>query len=103
MPLPLANYNFETLEYLRSHIPLWLSDVRSGRCIEMGQCDEPSIYLVDLRLEDIPDRALRDKLTSVPTDLNLAPNTLDLLIEAGRSQLKAHPEYRRLLNGIATQ
>lgn len=97
---PLANYNFETLEYLRSHVPEWLQEVVVGRCITMNNCEKPNLYLVDLSLEDVNDVVLMKRLTSISTDFSLPAGAADELIDAGQKLLKSHPEFVRLLRAI---
>jgi NTE family protein len=94
---PLANYNFETLEYLRNNLSGWREEIRRKRCRRNPACTAPEIYLIELRLDDLPDPALRKRLYSVPTDFFLEPETVDDLIQAGHQLLYNHPEYRRLL------
>ena len=94
---PLLNYNFETLEYLRSNLPDWASDLQHHRCGGDNDCTAPGIYLIELQLGDIPDPVLRKRLTSVPTDFSLAPDVVDELIDAGQQLLHNHTGYRQLL------
>jgi NTE family protein len=94
---PLANYNFETLEYLRNNLSGWREEIRRNRCRRNTECTGPEIYLIELRLDDLPEPQLRKRLYSVPTDFFLEPETVDDLIQAGHQLLYNHPEYRRLL------
>jgi NTE family protein len=96
---PLMNYNFETLEYLRSRLPEWRNELRRKACRDANEaCDTPDIFLIDLRLEDIADPRMQERLTTVPTDFSLPSDVIDDLIDAGHSLLHSHPEYRRLMN-----
>jgi len=94
---PLANYNFETLEYLRSHIPLWRKEIAIQRCSGRPNCPHTEFYLIDIKLEDIADAATRNKLSHVPTGFTLEPGVSDQLISAAHELLQAHPEFQRLL------
>ncbi|MES9963304.1 MAG: patatin-like phospholipase family protein [Candidatus Sedimenticola sp. 20ELBAFRAG] len=95
---PLANYSFETLEYLRSHIDLWSEEIRQGRCTGQPECTTPEFYLIEIQLEDIAQPDARERLTRIPTGFNLQPGVAAELITTGKALLKGHPEYHRLLH-----
>ena len=94
---PLVNYNFETLEYLRSNLPEWASELQHHRCKRYSDCTTPGVYLIELHLGEIPDPTLRARLTSIPTDFSLDPGVVDDLINAGQQLLHNHPGYQQLL------
>jgi NTE family protein len=94
---PLANYNFETQEYLRNNVAGWRDEIRRNRCRRNIECKTPEIYLIELRLDDLPDPLLRKRLYSVPTNFFMEPGVVDDLIQAGHQLLYNHPEYQRLL------
>lgn len=94
---PLLNYNFETLEYLRSNLPEWASELQHHRCKENSDCTAPGVYLIELHLGDIPDPALRQRLTTIPTDFSLEPDVVDDLIDAGQQLLHSNRGYQQLL------
>ncbi len=97
---PLANYNFETLEYLRRNLPAWRNELKRQRCAGKAGCTAPGIYLIELRLEDVADPALRQRLTSIPTDFSLAPGVVDELIGAAHQLLNENAQFRSLLEAI---
>lgn len=97
---PLANYNFETVEYMRSNLPEWTNEVKQARCKNNRNCVAPEFYFIQLHLEDIANPEARKRLTSVPTDFSLPPGIADELISTGHQLLQDHPEYQRLLKNI---
>lgn len=97
---PLANYNFETVEYMRNNLPKWTNEVKQARCKNNRNCVAPEFYFIQLRLEDIANPEARKRLTSVPTDFSLPPGIADELISTGHQLLQDHPEYQRLLKNI---
>jgi len=97
---PLANYNFETQEFLRSNLRAWRNELKQHSCGGKAGCPTPGIYLIDLHLEDIADPDLRKRLTSIPTDFSLAPNIVDELIAAAHQLLNQNAQYRNLLKAI---
>jgi NTE family protein len=98
---PLANYNFETLEFLHSNLLAWRNELEQHRCGGTAACPTPGIYLIELRLEDIADPVLRKRLTSIPTDFSLVPDVVDELIAAAHQLLNQNTQYRNLLKAIA--
>jgi NTE family protein len=97
---PLANYNFETLEYLRNNLAVWRSEIKQNRCENKFKCSAPELYLIELRIDDIPDPQLRNRLISVPTDFSLPLDVVNDLVNAGHLLLHSNPEYQRLLQGV---
>lgn len=98
---PLSNYNFETLEHLRSNMPGWLEEVKQARCQESNPCSAPELYFMEIHLDRIADPQKRAELTSVPTDFSLPEGAAGELIEAGKELLRHHPEYQRLLHNTS--
>jgi len=99
---PLANYNFETLEYLRNNLSVWRSEIKQHRCEHKLKCSAPELYLIELRIDDIPDPLQRNRLISVPTDFSLPVDVVNDLINAGHVLLNNDPEYQRLLKNLGT-
>jgi NTE family protein len=97
---PLANYNFETLEYLRNNLAVWRSEIKQHRCEDKLKCSAPELYLIELRIDDIPDPQLRNRLVSVPTDFSLPLDVVNDLVNAGHLLLQSNPEYQRLLQRV---
>ena len=94
---PLLNYNFETLEYLRSNLASWRRELKKHKCQGKLRCQAPEIFHIDLQLEGIADAQRRNRLASIPTDFNLPPGAEAELIEAAHQLLLQHPEFKRLM------
>lgn len=97
---PLANYNFETLEFLHSNLSAWRDELDQHSCAGRAGCSTPGIHLIELRLEDIADPELRQRLTSIPTDFSLAPDVVDELIDGAHQLLHQNVQYQQLLNAV---
>jgi len=97
---PLANYNFETLEYLRNNLSGWRREIKQRRCEYGLKCSAPDLYLIELRINDIPDPGLRKRLISVPTDFSLPLDVVNDLVDAGHVLLNSNTEYQRLLHDL---
>jgi NTE family protein len=100
---PLANYNFETLEYLRNNLMGWRSEIKQHSCRGQQKCSAPELYLIELRIDDIPDPELRERLISVPTDFSLPLDVVNDLVNAGHILLQGNSEYQRLLQHTGAQ
>ena len=98
---PLANYNFETLQYLRNNLDGWRSEIKQQRCQDRLKCSAPELYLIELRIDEIPDPELKTRLVSVPTDFSLPLDVVNDLVNAGHLLLNSNPEYQRLLQGVS--
>ncbi|PLY16556.1 MAG: hypothetical protein C0631_03555 [Sedimenticola sp.] len=101
--IPLTNYNFETMEYFRDNLPGWQKEVTNSQCREQKNCNTKPVYLIEISLGDIPDKALRERLTQVPTGFKLPEGSADELINAGRELLRSDPEFIRLLKNMAME
>ncbi|MCG8427184.1 MAG: patatin-like phospholipase family protein [Chromatiales bacterium] len=99
--IPLVNYNFETLEYFRQNLPDWQREIVEGQCQDQAPCSDQPIYLIEVNLQDIADEALRKELTQVPTGFTLPEGSAKKLITAGRTLLRQHPEFIRLIENLA--
>jgi len=100
---PLTNYNFETLEYLRNNLAGWRSEIEQHRCQDRMKCSAPELYLIELRIDEIPDPQLKTRLISVPTDFSLPLDVVNDLIRAGHLLLNNNPEFQRLLQGVSSR
>lgn len=98
--VPLANYNFETMEYLRNNIPAWREEVTTGQCREMSNCIPKPFYMIEISLNNLHDEATRKALTQIPTGFTLPKGAADQLIDAAHQMLNANPEFQRLLQNL---
>ena len=88
--IQLHRYNASTLELMRNEFGRWHRELStSGRAVEP--------YFIDVALADYPDPDKVAEFNRIPTTLNLSDLQVDALIEAGRSLLRTHPEFQRLL------
>ena len=88
--IQLHRYNASTLALMREEFSRWHSQLaESGRRIEP--------YFVDVALADHPDPEKVAEFNRIPTTLNLTPEQVEALVDAGRELLRNHPEFKRLL------
>ena len=78
----------------------WRSEIKRQHCYGKQKCSAPELYLIELRIDEIPDPQLRKRLVSVPTDFSLPLDVVNDLVNAGHLLLQANPEYQRLLQHI---
>ncbi len=101
--IPLMNYNFETLEYVRSNIQQWQRDLNEAQCRGRRHCDPSRFYLIEVSIDEIKDQLLRQKLTAVETGFKLEAGVADELINAAREVLQNHPQFVRLKQDMNLQ
>ena len=61
---------------------------------------DAELHVISVSLRDVPDAALRRQLLQVPTAFTILPLQVQQLREAGRSTLRASPDYQALLRGL---
>ena len=98
--IPLANYNFETMEYFRSNISAWKKEITTGQCQELKNCSPKPFYMIEISLDGLSDEKMREQLTQVPTGFTLPEGAADQLISAAHQLLNTHPEFKRLLKNL---
>ena len=91
--IQLHRYNAATLELMQDSLKRWTTDVSTPT-----QPVQSHLVLVSLR--DIPDPQLRAQLAAVPTGFSLTPAQADELVAAGRSLLRANPEFQGLMQAL---
>lgn len=97
----MNNISFETKTWLRSSFRHWREEAQ-----EMTQTPDspyagvPEFYLIETSLQDIADRAERDRMMAIPTTFKLEPAQVKSLIQAGGDLLERAPEFQRLLNDL---
>jgi NTE family protein len=87
----------ETLAAMRDNSARWRQELEAAR----GRADSPfaadaELYIISISLRDVKDAAL----LQVPTALTILPWQVNQLQEAGRTALRASPEYQRLLASL---
>jgi NTE family protein len=86
----LHRYNFETLELLRDNMERWASDIsRDGKPIEA--------HLIEVAEHMIDDPEEREFFDRVPTSLGLDGETVDRLVEIGRTLVRESEEFRKFV------
>ena len=59
-----------------------------------GTTDQPKVYFIRVNFHSATEAAERAYLDAIPTSLQLPPETVDRLIEAGARLLREAPTYR---------
>jgi NTE family protein len=86
----------ELTQLLKSSIPEWQKEIRQRGNISPF-ANDAKLHLVSVNLLDIPDPTIRNKLSKVPTALELPNDVIDELIAAGRQTLFSSPAYISLM------
>jgi NTE family protein len=92
----------ETLAMLNDDIHRWAKQLAEQR----GAAGSPfaadaEIHVISVSLRDVPDAEERQLLLQVPTAFTITPADERRLQEAGRSALRASPQFRRLRSSLS--
>ncbi|MGE0144174.1 MAG: patatin-like phospholipase family protein [Planctomycetota bacterium] len=106
----MDNYTFETVELMeeflgqRRQSEAILNEanlrLRAAGAKEFPELSRTEAHLIEISLEQIVDAKDRADYLATPTDLVLPRERVDGLIEKGRALLRAHPEFRALLQAL---
>lgn len=91
--IQLHRYNSATVELIRDEFSRWHTELSKA-----GTPVEP--FFVDVSLSAPSNKNQVSKFNQIPTTLKLTDEQVDLLIETGRSLLRDHPEFQRLLKKL---
>ena len=105
--IPLNEYSYETMRALRRLLQDFDKDIAEGRCndrkkagLSLAGCDDIQHYLVEIDLEDIQDKTMRNRLLQLPTSFKLEADDVDALVDAAREILADSKEFQRFLHDM---
>ena len=112
--IPLDQYSFETMEFLKYNMSRWQQSITSGRCDEKMSAEElqqleaigansdcaARTYLVEVDFERLQDESERLHLQELPTSFYLEPNDVDRLKVAAQKILLNSAEFRKLVTDL---
>jgi NTE family protein len=96
-----SRWTEETTEIVKDAARRAAEEIRQAR----GREDSPfapdaEIFVINVRLRDLPDEERNQTLLHVPTALEILPAHSRQLQEAGRELLRASPEFQRLRRSL---
>ncbi len=90
----LENYDFDTIELLRTTLKGWEKALsKPGHPVDVA--------FVDVTFDAVPDEKERHFLNEIGTSFSLDGNQVDHLIAAGRSILRADPEFQKAVRFLS--
>jgi NTE family protein len=93
--VPINRYSYETEIIGRQAMEAWQQRrAQSGQPVEL--------YLIEVGLKDVADRAEREFLNTVPTTLQLPRETVKRIRRAGGQLLDESKEFQRLVRALRT-
>jgi NTE family protein len=104
--IAIVRYNRETMALLQESSGRWADQIRTGRCppgqisTEPGSCGDIQFYLIDVRFENLKDKAEADYLAKLPTSFKLPDEDVDRLKAGARKLLTESKDYQRLLKDL---
>lgn len=97
----MNNISFETKTWLRSSFHYWREEaLELARQSDSPYDGVPEFYLVETSLQDIADKAERNRMMAVPTTFKLEPEQVRALVRVGGELLQASPEFQRLVKDL---
>lgn len=101
--IPINRNSTLTLAHQRAMLTAWEAEVRAAH--ERGDFEVYAqgahFHLVEVNLSDVPDLALRERLLSIPTTLQLPATDVEALRREGAAALGRSSAFRRLLNDLS--
>lgn len=91
----LHRYNAASIALMRQNMARWATELSTPE-------QQVIPYFILLGFHDIVEPERRLFFNQIPTSFVLVDEQVDELIEAGNNLLKANPEFRRLLNDLAS-
>ncbi|MCU0735472.1 MAG: hypothetical protein MUF20_08100, partial [Methylotetracoccus sp.] len=86
----IDRYNIETIELVQSAFERWTQELsRQGHPV--------NFQMIQVGFDDVTDEPQRTYLHNLPTNYSLPAADVDRLRVTGRTLLKNHPEFRRLV------
>jgi NTE family protein len=104
--IAIVRYNRETMAILQESFGRWAQQIRTGRCppgqtsTEPGSCGDIEFYLVDVRFENLEDKAEADYLAKLPTSFRLPSEDVDRLKAGARKLLTESGDFQKLLKDL---
>ncbi len=104
--IAIVRYNAETMALLQESSVRWANQVRTGRCppgqvsTEPGSCGDIEFYLVDVRFQNLMDKAEAEYLAKLPTSFTLPGEDVDRLKAGARKLLTESSDFQRLLKDL---
>jgi len=65
-----------------------------------GWAPYQELYLIHVRFDAIRDSRLRDRIETIPTDLQITEENAEVIIQAAHQLLENSREYQRLLKDL---
>ena len=95
--IQIQRYNVSTLSLFSEALKKWSIELSTPN-------HQVTPFFIKLNFNQLSTPELRTELNQIPTSLSLSEPEIDKLISAGRSLLKNHPSFQKLLKNInATQ
>lgn len=92
----------ETQELLKDLARQWRTELAGAGGGDAFAADA-QIHIVQVNLRDFPEHPMRSRLLQVPTAFSIAPDEVTGLIAAGRSVLRASPDYQALKESLGAK
>ena len=101
--VPIDRYSYEAIEVLREMVARWNAARPAAGAARAAGSPDVEIFAVDVSFAAHPDPAERAFLNEQPTSFVLSKEAVTRLRQGARTILESSPEFRRLLDDLATR
>ena len=100
----IDRYNFETMILANQQVEILRDAIRKQRCAQTvtgsQSCDDVKSYVVHLSLAGVADADTRKRLQAIPTGLDVKPEDIALLVQAGEQQVRESTSLAQFRAGL---
>jgi NTE family protein len=101
--VPIDRYSYEAIEVLREMVARWNAARPAAGAARAAGSPDGEIFGVDVSFAGHPDTEERAFLNEQPTSFVLSKEAVTRLRQGARTILESSPEFRRLLDDLATR
>jgi NTE family protein len=96
-----SRWSEETTEIVKDAGRRAAEELRAARRVQGSPfAPDAEIFVINIRLRDLPEEETRKALLQVPTAFEILPSHSRQLQEAGRALVRSAPEFRRLRRSL---
>ncbi|OWW21188.1 hypothetical protein AYR66_18620 [Noviherbaspirillum denitrificans] len=103
--IPIDLHSHNNIQALHSTIARWKAEIRDASSVQLAETYDRAadFYVVEINLRAAAKETQWSRLQDIGVTLRLASEEISLLKSFARTQLNAHPEWKRLLSEIGAE
>lgn len=100
--IQLSRYNTDTLDMVERNFKKWEKQINNYRCSkDKKNCEKIKFYLIELNFKQLPEIQAK-KFSLIKTSLELPPEQVDALIQAGHTLLQSSSKFKSFVKDLET-